>query len=68
MLSRPPSTAGEVLTGPERLSTITHQPPVSDFGAYARYVSSDVFLISHLGASIFGAACCSRSPGSRWPR
>jgi hypothetical protein len=38
------------------LSTITHQPPVSDFGAYARYVSTNVFLISHLGASIFGAA------------
>jgi len=38
------------------LSTVTHQPPVSDFDAYARYVSTDVFLVSHLGASIFGAA------------
>src|SRR4051812_3821495 len=37
------------------LSTVTHQPPVSDFDAYARYVSTDVFLVSHLGASIFGA-------------
>jgi hypothetical protein len=38
------------------LSTVTHQPSVSDFAAYARYVSTDVFLVSHLGASIFGAA------------
>jgi hypothetical protein len=38
------------------LSTVTHQPPVSDFDAYARYISTDVFLVSHLGASIFGAA------------
>jgi len=38
------------------LSTLTHQPPVSDFDAYARYVTTNVFLISHLGASIFGAA------------
>lgn len=38
------------------LSTVTHQPPVSDFDAYARYISTDVFLASHLGASIFGAA------------
>lgn len=37
------------------LSTLTHQPPVDDFDAYARYVSSDWFLVSHLGASIFGA-------------
>lgn len=37
------------------LSTVTHQPPVSDFDAYARYVTTDVFLLSHLGASIFGA-------------
>jgi hypothetical protein len=37
------------------LSTVTHQPPVEDFDAYARYVTTDVFLISHLGASIFGA-------------
>ena len=38
------------------LSTLTHQPPVADFEAYARYVTTDVFLISHLGASILGAA------------
>ncbi len=38
------------------VSTLTHQPPVSDFDAYARYVTTDVFLVSHLGASIFGAA------------
>jgi hypothetical protein len=38
------------------LSTLTHQPPVTDFDAYARYVTTDAFLISHLGASIFGAA------------
>jgi hypothetical protein len=38
------------------LSTLTHQPAVSDFDAYARYVTTDVFLVSHLGASIFGAA------------
>jgi len=38
------------------LSTVTHQPPVDDFDAYARYVTTDVFLVSHLGASILGAA------------
>ncbi|WP_250005600.1 hypothetical protein [Actinoplanes sp. M2I2] len=38
------------------LSTLTHQPPVDDFDAYARYVTTDVFLISHLGASVLGAA------------
>ncbi|SNY68963.1 hypothetical protein [Paractinoplanes atraurantiacus] len=38
------------------LSTLTHQPPVSDFGAYADYVTTDIFLTSHLGASVFGAA------------
>lgn len=38
------------------LSTLTHQPPITDFDAYARYITTDVFLISHLGASIFGAA------------
>jgi hypothetical protein len=38
------------------LSTLTHQPPVADFDAYARYVTTDVFLVSHLGASILGAA------------
>ena len=38
------------------LSTVTHQPAVDDFDAYARYVTTGVFLVSHLGASIFGAA------------
>ncbi len=38
------------------LGTLTHQPPIEDFDAYARYITTDVFLISHLGASIFGAA------------
>ncbi|MEU4424218.1 hypothetical protein AB0F81_26635 [Actinoplanes sp. NPDC024001] len=38
------------------LSTWTHQPSVDDFDAYARYITTDVFLISHLGASILGAA------------
>jgi hypothetical protein len=38
------------------LSTLTHQPPTEDFDNYARYITTDVFLVSHLGASIFGAA------------
>jgi hypothetical protein len=38
------------------LSTLTHQPPVDAFDEYARYITTDVFLVSHLGASIFGAA------------
>jgi hypothetical protein len=38
------------------ISTLTHQPPVADFDGYARYVTTDVFLVSHLGASILGAA------------
>jgi hypothetical protein len=38
------------------LSVVTHQPPVDDFDAYARYITTGVFLLSHLGASIFGAA------------
>jgi hypothetical protein len=38
------------------LSTLTHQPPVEDFEAYARYVTTDRFLLSHLVASILGAA------------
>jgi len=38
------------------LSTLTHQPSIDDFDAYARYITTDVFLISHLGASILGAA------------
>jgi hypothetical protein len=38
------------------LSTLTHQPSVDDFDAYARYVTTDIFLVSHLTASIGGAA------------
>ena len=38
------------------LSTLTHQPPVADFDAYARYTTTGAFLVSHLGASVFGAA------------
>jgi hypothetical protein len=38
------------------VSTLTHQPPTEQFDAYARYVTTDVFLASHLGASILGAA------------
>ncbi|MBG0568357.1 hypothetical protein [Actinoplanes aureus] len=38
------------------LSTVTHQPSTDDFDAYARYVTTDIFLVSHLGASVLGAA------------
>ncbi|WP_433729771.1 hypothetical protein ACQP2Y_18315 [Actinoplanes sp. CA-051413] len=38
------------------LSTVTHQPSVDDFDAYARYVTTDVFLVSHLGASVLGTS------------
>ena len=39
------------------LSTITHQPDYdTDFAGYADYVTTPVFLVSHLGASILGAA------------
>lgn len=38
------------------LSVVTHQPPVDEFDSYARYITTNVFLLSHLGASIFGAA------------
>ncbi|MFC5791244.1 hypothetical protein EDM22_08470 [Agromyces tardus] len=39
------------------VSTITHQPdPASDFGGYADYVTSPLFLAGHLVASIVGAA------------
>ena len=38
------------------LSTITHQPPYqTDFPAYARYVTTTQFLLSHLVGSIAGA-------------
>ncbi|HEV2771056.1 MAG TPA: hypothetical protein VGV40_12810 [Solirubrobacteraceae bacterium] len=39
------------------LATLTHQPdPTTEFGAFARYVSTDRFLVSHLIGSIFGTA------------
>jgi hypothetical protein len=39
------------------VSTLTHQPSYStDFPAYARYITTTPFLVSHLGASIVGAA------------
>ncbi|HLL64268.1 MAG TPA: hypothetical protein VK453_00815 [Micromonosporaceae bacterium] len=37
------------------LGNLTHQPSIKEFDAYARYVTTDIFLVSHLGASIFGA-------------
>jgi hypothetical protein len=46
-----------VFTGLLALSTLTHQPdPDTDFAAYARYVTTPVFLVGHLGGSIVGAA------------
>jgi len=38
------------------VSVLTHEPSRDDFDAYARYVTTDVFVASHLGASILGAA------------
>jgi hypothetical protein len=39
------------------LSTFTHQPDYdTDFQSYAEYITTDRFLVSHLGASIAGAA------------
>jgi hypothetical protein len=39
------------------LSTLTHEPDhAEDFEAWSRYVTTDVFVVSHLGASIVGAA------------
>jgi hypothetical protein len=39
------------------LSTLTHQPDYdTDFEGYAEYITTDRFLVSHLGASIGGAA------------
>jgi hypothetical protein len=39
------------------LGTITHQPDYdTDFRGYAEYITTDRFLVSHLGASIAGAA------------
>lgn len=38
------------------LSTLTHQPSYdTDFPAYADYITTDHFLVSHLVGSIFGA-------------
>lgn len=45
--------SGALLT----VSTLTHQPSyVDDFPAYAAYVTTGTFLVSHLVASILGAA------------
>jgi hypothetical protein len=39
------------------LATLTHQPPYqTEFAAWARYVTTPVFLVSHLVGSILGAA------------
>jgi hypothetical protein len=39
------------------LGTLTHQPDYdTDFQSYAEYITTDRFLVSHLGASIAGAA------------
>jgi hypothetical protein len=39
------------------LSTLTHEPDhAEDFEAWSRYVTTDVFLVSHLVGSILGAA------------
>jgi hypothetical protein len=39
------------------LGTLTHQPdPKTDFAAFARYVTTTEFLLSHIFASIVGAA------------
>jgi hypothetical protein len=39
------------------LSTLTHQPSyTTDFPAYAQYITTTPFLVSHLVASILGAA------------
>jgi hypothetical protein len=46
-----------VFTGLLTLGTLTHQPDVdADYAGYADYVTTPVFLVSHLGASILGAA------------
>ena len=47
-------------------STLTHQPDYeTDFQSYAEYITTDRFLVSHLGASIAGArrlVCSASSP------
>jgi hypothetical protein len=46
-----------VFTALLTLGTLTHQPDSrTDFAGYADYVTTPVFLVSHLGASILGAA------------
>lgn len=38
------------------LSTLTHEPDhAEDFEAWSRYVTTDVFVVSHVGGSILGA-------------
>ena len=38
------------------LGTLTHEPDhAEDFEAWSRYVTTDVFVVSHLGGSILGA-------------
>ena len=38
------------------LSTLTHEPDhAEDFEAWSRYVTTDVFVVNHVGASILGA-------------
>jgi hypothetical protein len=38
------------------LSTLTHEPDhAEDFEAWSRFVTTDVFVVSHVGASILGA-------------
>ena len=39
------------------LGTLTHQPPIEDFDAYARYITTDVFLVSHLGQAFSVRRC-----------
>jgi hypothetical protein len=38
------------------LGTITHQPDISQFRDYAEYVTTPVFLVSHLAGSVGGSA------------
>jgi hypothetical protein len=39
------------------VTTTTHQPdPATEFDAYARYITTDIFLVSHIFGSIVGAA------------
>src|SRR5215207_9637396 len=50
------------------VGTLTHQPDkATAFGDYARYVTTEVFLSSHLVASIAGAAGGPRGGGGALP-